>query len=790
MDCRFRVHGRVRALRGRSVAAVTTLAWSLALVALTLAAPPLGAQLTDLGNQLIDECTASLETCEAGDRFGTAVAVGDFNNDGFMDLAVSVAGETVSSQANAGAVHVFYGSPGGLKLTGDQVFTQATTGIAGTPEANDRWGNVLAAGRLDIKDAFDDLAIGAPLEDLVVGATNHVDAGSVEVLFGSAGGLSAANSPYFDQNSLPFAGESIEAGDRFGNALAVGVPGQLLIGAPGEDGVFSDEGLVVDLEALTVDLPLSQGFHIRQSAFLGNCGELGELNDRFGAALTPGGAISAPGETVDFVAEAGWVVDGVFGIEDCWHQNTVNVADSNEAFDRFGEALAEGDFDGNGELDLAIGVPGEDNDTLTNTGLGAVQVLYNSAFTEVFDQADFDGGWLREASDEFGSVLAAGDFDGDGISDLAIGVPGEGISVPGGTREDAGLVHVLYGTPVHGLTATGNQTFHQDFPAGMLGGTATSDVFGAALAAGDFDGNGVDDLAVGVPGDNPSGINDAGRVQVIYGLDRATGAFGTAYFSHDGAVTFPEEQGARLLFVFRDGGAVLPASVDRVRVGGTATPGTDFSYTDGSESWTAGEVGFEIFSITINGDSVPEPNETVVLELRNPSTGLALGTPSTLTITIEDNDGGNCFPLTRAHTGNGADPIATPFQSVGCPAGRYVPNALVSLLASPDPGWIVVGWTGTNNDAAKTLANTVTMPAAPKQVSVTYFPFDLVLADTTLPSGVQTVEACNSITTSGKVVVGATTTATFRAGSTVSLSNGFSVAGSFTAVLAKPGVCP
>jgi uncharacterized delta-60 repeat protein len=82
--------------------------------------------------------------------------------------------------------------------------------------------------------------------------------------------------------------------------------------------------------------------------------------------------------------------------------------------------------------------------------------------------------------------------------------------------------------------------------------------------------------------------------------------------------------------------------------------------------------------------------------------------------------GSLCYTLSTSHSGSGADPSATPRWSLGCPETEYVEDEPVSLTASPNSGWHVSGWSGTDNDASTWLSNTLTMPAGNHTVSVIY----------------------------------------------------------------------
>ena len=74
---------------------------------------------------------------------------GDFNGDGFNDLAVGVPGEDVEGISNAGAVNVIYGSRPGLTGAGDQIWHQNQPGVNFGSEEGDSFGTSLASGDFD-----------------------------------------------------------------------------------------------------------------------------------------------------------------------------------------------------------------------------------------------------------------------------------------------------------------------------------------------------------------------------------------------------------------------------------------------------------------------------------------------------------------------------------------------------------------------------------------------------------------------------------------------------------------
>ena len=184
--------------------------------------------------------------------------------------------------------------------------------------------------------------------------------------------------------------------------------------------------------------------------------------------------------------------------------------------------MAAGDFDGDGHDELAVGVYFEDIGNPSVVDAGGVNILdFDGGPMQFWDQDDFPPEELG-AEDRFGWTLATGDFNGDAIDDLVIGAPYEDL----GPVADGGLIHVLYGAPVTGLSASSAQIWLQ-----TIDPSEVSDYFGGSLAVGRFKGGASDDLAIGVPSETIGGFNDTGGVNIL--LSVAGSVFSDGFESGD-----------------------------------------------------------------------------------------------------------------------------------------------------------------------------------------------------------------------------------------------------------------
>jgi hypothetical protein len=289
--------------------------------------------------------------------------------------------------------------------------------------------------------------------------------------------------------------------NSFGDAGKVIV----LNGSPSGIGLVGAHVLDEDTSGVPNDAAAADGFGFAVAAADFN-------NDGFGDL-----AVGAPGyqQARGIVYVLPGTASGLTGTGTAsFRQGVGGLADSAEPNDRMGYALAVGNFISDAFPDLAIGVPGEGVDNGGPVvGAGAVHVLFGfglglSGAGGVFFTALTSGvPGEPEVGDQFGFSVAAGDFDHDGLDDLAIGVPFE--QTFRGPEE--GDVVVLHGSP-SGPTGAGAAEWNLEVP-GILGDMNPGDRLGWCLAVGDFDGSGHQDLVMGTPHDGT-----IGGVLVLYGV--------------------------------------------------------------------------------------------------------------------------------------------------------------------------------------------------------------------------------------------------------------------------------
>ncbi|MFJ8507703.1 FG-GAP-like repeat-containing protein [Streptomyces avermitilis] len=357
-------------------------------------------------------------------------------------------------------------------------------------------------------DGYADLAVGVP--DATV--AGHARAGYVNVVWGGPQGPGTAGSTTLSQNTAGIPGHA-EATDLFGEAVATAdVDGDgyadLLVGAPGEsltDSAHDAQGTI------TVVRGSASGF--RTDAMLAMKGAYGD--ERVGGLLTTGDYDH------DGDVDLALGVSGEEGGALLFRPGPLTSPAATTLLDGYDfggpRALATGDFDGNGTDDVAV----------TWSGME----LYG---TSVWSWSGGSAAESRRTGD-YAVSLAAADLDDDGADDLVLGQKHDNPEAdePSPCPDEAsGAVLIRFGGADGAGGASGEsgrKTCLSQSSEGVPGTAEAGDAWGASVAVADLDGDGAPELVVGAPGEGVGSLKSAGSVTVLDGTGEGPLSGGVTY---------------------------------------------------------------------------------------------------------------------------------------------------------------------------------------------------------------------------------------------------------------------
>ncbi|AYQ57298.1 alpha integrin [Bathymodiolus thermophilus thioautotrophic gill symbiont] len=493
----------------------------------------------------------------AGDKSGWSVSsAGDVNGDGLDDLILGSPETAFSDNDNVGRSYVVFGKTNATVIDLSNIASGTGGFVINGAQANDYNGySVSSIGDFN-GDGLDDLIIGSRKRE----SDGNSVIGKSHVVFGKTDGT-VVNLSNLGTGGLVINGEQPNDHNGYSVSSAGDVNGDglddLIIGAWGMNNNAGRSYVLFGVAGNpTIDLSNivsgTGGFAIN-----------GENAGGFsGYSVSSAGDVD--GDGFDDLIIGAWGIDSakgrsyvVFGKTDGTIVDLSNIASGIGGFAINGDDVhnvsgssvsSAGDVNGDGLDDLIVG------SIIAENNRGKAYVVFGKkegSAVNLGDIASGTGGFVirgEKDGDKSGhSVTSIGDFNGDGLDDLAIGTN----QINGVDKENyPGETYVVFGK------ADGTAIELSDIASGSGGfiirGEKDKDWSGVSVSsAGDVNGDGLDDLIVGSPQADPNDNNNAGKAYVVFGktntetVDLANISKGGGVAAH--AIDFQGDANANIL---------------------------------------------------------------------------------------------------------------------------------------------------------------------------------------------------------------------------------------------------
>jgi hypothetical protein len=401
------------------------------------------------------------------DLAGTSVSSLKFNGDRYSDLVIGASNADPNNKNNAGESYVVYGKNSGFAASLNLGNLNGTNGsIIRGIDAGDLAGFAVSkAGDIN-NDNIDDLIISAQLAD----PNGRNNAGESYIVFGKSSGFPANLELSTLNGTNGFVINGIDGNDLSGVSV---------------DGVGDVNGDDIDdliIGARNAD-PNSQD-------------NAGESYVVFGKSS----GFAASLNLANLNGTNGFIIKGV------------------DAGDTSGFSVSgAGDINGDGLNDLIIGAPAADRDGRDNVGAAYVIFGQNGGFAGQIDLSTLNGRngfaiYGMEVDDLLGTAVSGGmDVNGDRLDDLFISAVG--------SNNDKGTTYVVFGDRIGFPAVLDLEDLHPNQGYGIRGTQANGRAGTAVSDAGDVNGDGIDDLAIGAPLVDVGGLSNTGEAYVVFGSD-------------------------------------------------------------------------------------------------------------------------------------------------------------------------------------------------------------------------------------------------------------------------------